>query len=134
MTSTRRKLAIGLMGAGRLGRWFTQLSDGERGAAGRTFEVNPKVRDLITFKQLNLLEAWPMRGPFDAIFCRNVIIYFDEETKRRLVGRYRGLLRREGYLFLGHSESLVGSNMGFASCGRTVYRPDGAANLDGQSG
>ena len=117
---------VGKVGAARLGRWFTPLvSEGRRAGDGRRYQVIPEVRGLITFTQLNLLEHWPMRGPFDAIFCRNVIIYFDDPTKRALVRRYHDILRPEGYLFLGHSESLVGAGLGFVCDGRTVYRPCG---------
>lgn len=103
----------------RLARWFIR----QRGAREQIrFQAKPELRELITFKRLNLLEAWPMRGPFDAIFCRNVIIYFDHETKMELVGRFRTLLADGCHMFLGHSESLVTNGLGFAGCGRTIYR------------
>jgi len=84
--------------------------------------VHPRLRELVTIEPLNLLHTWPMRGPFDAIFCRNVVIYFDQPTKRRLFHRYAELLPAGGYLFLGHSESLHGVNDEFELIGRTVYR------------
>jgi chemotaxis protein methyltransferase CheR len=84
--------------------------------------VHPRLRELVTIEPLNLLHPWPMRGPFDAIFCRNVVIYFDQPTKRRLFQRYADLLPAGGYLFLGHSESLHGINDEFELMGRTVYR------------
>jgi chemotaxis protein methyltransferase CheR len=101
-----------------LERWFTPHRNGNRVA----YHVKPELRSLITFKQLNLLEAWPMRGPFQAIFCRNVIIYFDSPTKMELIRRFGGLLPARGHLFLGHSESLVSTDLGFAACGRSAYR------------
>ncbi len=84
--------------------------------------VHPRLRELVTIEPLNLLHPWPMRGPFDAIFCRNVVIYFDQPTKRRLFQRYAELLPTGGYLFLGHSESLHGISDEFELIGRTVYR------------
>ena len=84
--------------------------------------VHPRLRELVTIEPLNLLHPWPMRGPFDAIFCRNVVIYFDQPTKQRLFRRYAELLPAGGYLFLGHSESLHGINDEFELIGRTVYR------------
>jgi chemotaxis protein methyltransferase CheR len=84
--------------------------------------VHPRLRELVSIVPLNLLHPWPMRGPFDAIFCRNVVIYFDQPTKQRLFRRYAELLPVGGYLFLGHSESLHGINDDFELIGRTVYR------------
>lgn len=84
--------------------------------------VHPRLRELVTIEPLNLLHPWPMSGLFDAIFCRNVVIYFDHPTKQRLFRRYADLLPPGGYLFLGHSESLHGINDQFELIGRTVYR------------
>lgn len=80
------------------------------------------VKGMITFNQLNLMHEWPVRGPFDAIFCRNVLIYFDSDTKRRIVDRMASLLRPHGALYLGHSESLLGEHPLLRSEGRTIYR------------
>lgn len=87
--------------------------------------VHPRLRELVTIEPLNLLHPWPMRGPFDAIFCRNVVIYFDQPTKQRLFLRYAELLPMGGYLFLGHSESLHGVSDAFELIGRTVHRKIG---------
>ncbi len=77
---------------------------------------------MISFKQLNLMGDWPKGGLFDFIFCRNVLIYFDRETKQRLVERYAGLLREGGCLFIGHSESLHQLAARFKLIGHTIYR------------
>lgn len=86
------------------------------------YRVKEPVRELIRFNQLNLLEEWPMRGPFDVIFCRNVVIYFSKETQRALFDRYADILTPGGYLFIGHSESLHGVSRRFEPLGRTIYR------------
>jgi len=84
--------------------------------------VTESIRSLISFRELNLLESWPMRQKFDAIFCRNVIIYFDIETQEGLWPRFRGALDREGLLFLGHSERIVNASaFGFSKIGPTSY-------------
>jgi len=80
------------------------------------------IRSLISFRRLNLMEAWPFRGKFDAIFCRNVMIYFDGPTKAALVDRFTEQLRPGGWLYIGHSESLFGSHPNLKLAGRTVYR------------
>jgi len=84
-------------------------------------EALPALRGLIQFGKLNLMERWPMRGPFDAILCRNVMIYFDKATQQELVERYYALLRPGGYLFVGHSESLTGLSHRFTYVQPAVY-------------
>ena len=87
------------------------------------FAIDRKVCSLISFGHLNFMdERWPMRGPFDAIFCRNVMIYFDGPTKTRLVDRFTDLLRVGSWLYIGHSESLLGSHPRLKLAGRTIYR------------
>ncbi len=93
-----------------------------RGANAGRVRIAPEVRELITFRQLNLMHPWPMRGPFDVIFCRNVVIYFDKETQRRLFDRYADIMAPEGYLFIGHSESLHRVSDRFEHLGKTIYR------------
>jgi chemotaxis protein methyltransferase CheR len=85
-----------------------------------------ELRRLITFKALNLVEPWPMRGPFDAIFCRNVLIYFDRPGRMEVIGKFAELLPEGGFLYLGHSESLYGVSGSFAQVGATIYRRTGA--------
>ena len=85
-------------------------------------KVHDKMKKLITFKQLNLLHDWPMKGPFDVIFCRNVIIYFDKATQQELFSRYYELLAPGGVLFLGHSENLGNYQQYFDNVGRTIFR------------
>lgn len=84
--------------------------------------VDQKLADLITFKQLNLLHEWPMKGQFDVIFCRNVIIYFDKPTQQELFARYFDVLTPGGLLMLGHSESLGAYQQHFDTIGRTMFR------------
>lgn len=88
---------------------------------GRT-SMNTALRSLIVFKQLNLLNDWPMNGPFDVIFCRNVVIYFNKPTQRQLFDRYADMLKPDGWLIVGHSESLQSLSDRFELVGRTVYR------------
>ncbi len=89
---------------------------------GSNLIMDESLRALISFRQLNLMDAWPMRGPFDAIFCRNVMIYFDNPTKAALIDRFITLLRPGGWLYIGHSESLLGSHRHLQLVGRTIYR------------
>lgn len=90
--------------------------------AGRV-QLRREVRDMVLFRQANLAERdWPVRGPFDAIFCRNVLIYFDRPTQQRVVSQFAEMLRPGGYLFLGHSENLYGICPAFEAIGRTTYR------------
>ena len=92
------------------------------GKSSDSVKVHDKLKNLITFKQLNLLHDWPMKGPFDAIFCRNVIIYFDKKTQIELFARYYELLAPGGLLFLGHSENLGNYQQYFSTVGRTIFR------------
>lgn len=86
------------------------------------FQMSERVRALITFKPLNLLHAWPMKGPFDLIFCRNVVIYFDKETQRKLFDRYADILRDDAFLYIGHSESLFNVTDRFKLVGQSIYQ------------
>lgn len=84
--------------------------------------VRPELRAMITFRQVNLLDSnWPVRGPLDAIFCRNVMIYFDKQTQLRILERFAPLLHPDGLLFAGHSESLHHAAHLFKLRGKTVY-------------
>lgn len=102
-----------------LRRRFVTLESGEQG--GRA-QMSASLRSLITFAPLNLLEPWPMKGPFDAVFCRNVVIYFDKPTQAQLFDRYAEILKPDGWLFVGHSESLLNLTDRFKLVSRTVYR------------
>ncbi|MBN9117979.1 MAG: hypothetical protein J0I06_02225 [Planctomycetes bacterium] len=89
--------------------------------------VRPELRDLIAFRQINLTaDPWPIRTRFDVIFCRNVVIYFDRDTQRRLLTRFAEHLAPDGYLFMGHSENIHWMADTFAPLGGTVYRPRSA--------
>jgi len=82
----------------------------------------PKIRDLVKFAHLNLLDPWPFTGPFDFIFCRNVMIYFDKPTQQKLINRLWDVLDSEGILFTGHSESLTGIVHRFRYVKPTIYQ------------
>ena len=81
----------------------------ERSREGTHLEAGSELKRLITFKRLNLIEPWPLKGPFDVIFCRNVMIYFDNPTQRRVLERIHGVLRSGGLLYVGHSENFTES-------------------------
>jgi chemotaxis protein methyltransferase CheR len=84
--------------------------------------VRPELRAMITFRQVNLLnDVWPIRGPLDAIFCRNVMIYFDKETQLKILQRFAPLLQPDGLLFAGHSENFHNAAHLFLLRGKTVY-------------
>lgn len=92
----------------------------------KTFGFSPSVRKIISFAELNLIADWPFSGPFDAIFCRNVAIYFDAETQARLWHRFAAMIPSDGHLFIGHSERLSGpASALMKSVGVTVYRKRG---------
>jgi len=83
--------------------------------------VKPELRERIDFGLLNLMQDW-RREPQDIIFCRNVIIYFDKESKRRLIDRFADTIKPGGFLFIGHSESLFQVSERFELIGKTIYR------------
>jgi len=102
----------------RVKRFFKRGS----GANAGKVRVRDELRRLITFRQINLLEpGWPVRGPLDVIFCRNVMIYFDKPTQLKILERYAPLLRDDGLLFAGHSESFHNATHLFRLKGKTVY-------------
>lgn len=102
----------------RLQQWFRR----GRGPNADRVRVVPELQSMIRFRQLNLMQDWPVRGPFDVIFCRNVVIYFDKPTQRRLFARFAEKLAPRGYLIIGHSETLYNVSEAFELVGRTVYR------------
>ena len=93
----------------------------ERTGDGRVRIPQP-VASLVSFKPLNLMAAWPMKGPFDAIFCRNVAIYFDKATQGEMFGRLGRILAPGGFLYIGHSENLGAGGAGFRLVGKTIYQ------------
>jgi chemotaxis protein methyltransferase CheR len=96
-----------------------------RGTGGRagSYQVGPAARGLVTFRRINFLdEPWPIRTRFDAIFCRNVLIYFDRPTQQRVLARLTACLVDDGLLFLGHSESAHGLVDGVRAVGPTIYQ------------
>jgi len=85
-------------------------------------KVHPDLQALIQFKQLNLMKQWPIKNNFDFIFCRNVLIYFDRDTKEQLAQRYGELLAIGSHLLIGHSESLSQLDTCFDLIGNTIYK------------
>jgi chemotaxis protein methyltransferase CheR len=101
-----------------------QKGTGEQ--AGKAI-IKPHLRTAVTFRVLNLLHNWPMHGPFDVIFCRNVMIYFDQTTRERLINRLAQMLAPGGYLCIGHAESIHHVGAPVQLVGRTIYRSVGGA-------
>ncbi len=89
-------------------------------------QVNDALRKALYFRVLNLFHQWPMQGPIDVIFCRNVVIYFSKEDRRELFNRFAQILAPDGYLFIGHSESMLDGTDRFEPVGRTIYRLKGS--------
>jgi chemotaxis protein methyltransferase CheR len=102
----------------RLRRFFLKGTGSQEGLVC----ARPELKRLIQFQRLNLLEPnWPVKGPLDVIFCRNVMIYFDKPTQHKILQRFAPLLQADGHLFAGHSESFLHAADLFKSLGRTVY-------------
>jgi chemotaxis protein methyltransferase CheR len=100
-------------------RWFERSTDEEH------YRIREAVKQIVCFRELNLMSEWPMHGPFDAIFCRNVLIYFGRETQRQLIGRMERMQCPGDYLILGHSESLLDISTGYQLVGNTIHRRTG---------
>lgn len=105
-----------------LDRHFVCTGFGE----GLRYHIMPELARMVTFRQLNLTQPLPMKGPLDVIFCRNVIIYFDKDTQRELFRRMAPLQRPGDLLFLGHSEGLFKVSNDWSLIGKTIYRRSGA--------
>ncbi|MDM8565273.1 protein-glutamate O-methyltransferase [Candidatus Halobeggiatoa sp. HSG11] len=99
----------------RLKNWFKTIPKTNK------LQVTSEVRSLVTFKHLNLMHQWPMQGPFDIIFCRNVVIYFDKPTQKILFDRFANILDNNSYLLIGHSENLFQLTTRFRLLKQTVY-------------
>lgn len=106
-------------------RFFLKGRGGQEGFA----RVRPELRQMISFKPLNLLaESWPVKGQFDVIFCRNVMIYFDKPTQGKILSRFAPLMKPDALLFAGHSENFLYVSDAFKLRGKTVYElADGSA-------
>jgi len=106
---------IAKLPAGYAARYFDRQADGQ-------YQAKPALRQMIRFSPLNLIESgWPMRQQFDAIFCRNVMIYFDRETQYAVLRKFAPLLKPDGLLFVGHSENVYFAADLFKLRGKTVY-------------
>ena len=98
-----------------LAKYFRKTPDG-------AFIVAPVIKNMITYGRLNLTEPWPMKGDFQLIMCRNVMIYFNRKTQEDIIRKFHALLEPGGHLFLGHSESMNASALGFENVAPAVYR------------
>ncbi|GAB0116638.1 CheR family methyltransferase [Acidisoma sp. 7E03] len=97
-------------------RWFVNLGSGE-------MQAGEELRALVSFRKLNLIGSWPMQGRFHAIFCRNVVIYFNQETQSRIWERITPLMEANAALYIGHSERVTGpAERLLKSDGITTYR------------
>jgi chemotaxis protein methyltransferase CheR len=126
-TAMVRQANVGVYGASRVARvpsayrerFLTAIdSDTEE----TPFEVSAELRKVVRFRHLNLMDQWPFKGPFDFIFCRNVMIYFEKPTQQKLVDRFWNCLTPGGLLFTGHSESLTGIVSRFTHVNPSIYK------------
>jgi chemotaxis protein methyltransferase CheR len=113
--------ALDGMSEDRKKKWFRQ----GRGEHAGTIRVSPLLQRLITFRKLNLMDQWPMKGQFDMVMCRNVVIYFDRSTQAQLFYRFSDILKPNGLLVLGHSETLGECSGRFRSFGKTMHHKVG---------
>lgn len=116
--ATYRSDRVGSLPQGLLERHFEAVPSG----TGMQYRICAALRRMVVFRQLNLVQPFPMKGPLDAVFCRNVIIYFDKDTQRDLFARIAPLQRPGDLLFLGHSESLFRVSDAYTLIGKSSYR------------
>jgi len=102
----------------RLRRWFSRGNGVNQGLV----RVSAELRGMVKFKRLNLMDIWPVRGPIDVQFCRNVVIYFDKQTQKRIFDQFAERMMDGTCLFIGHSESLFKVTDRFELIGQTIYR------------
>lgn len=108
-----------------LTRWFEQTQT-ERGE--KAWRAGPALKQLVSFRELNLIGNWPMKGKFDAIFCRNVVIYFEEATQSKIWARFTPLMTANARLYIGHSERVTGPAVSqLVGDGLTTYKLSGGA-------
>ncbi|MEO1878499.1 MAG: protein-glutamate O-methyltransferase CheR [Methylococcales bacterium] len=100
--------------------WFKK----GKGLNNDKVKLNKECQSIIQFRHLNLMQDWPIKNIVDFIFCRNVLIYFNKETKKKLVARYSKLLTPGSRLFIGHSESLHQLKTDFKLIGKTIYKKE----------
>ena len=112
-------IPAGTMNEARLKHHFQ--AKGQSGGHQR-YAINSKVRDMVSFARLNLVARWPMKGPFQLISCRNVMLYFDLPTRQFLVARFHHLLEPGGYLFIGHTETIGTEPAGYRLVQPAVYQ------------
>lgn len=110
------------VGETRLRRFFLKGSGANEGKV----RVRPELRQMVDYRSFNLLSSNWNVGPYDAVFCRNVMIYFDPSTQRQVLERLHGCIRPGGLLFVGHSENFAAHRDLFELDGKTVYRRVGA--------
>lgn len=114
------KAAVAAIDRGLRDRWMRVRDSGD-GVAG--WEAGDELRSLVTFRTANLIDAtWPMRGPFQVIFCRNVVIYFDGQTRERILGKLVNLLSPAGHIYIGHAERLPPDATDVSLVSLTTYR------------
>lgn len=97
-----------------INKYFTKIGD--------EWIISNEIKDCVTFRLFNLMEPFPFKNPFDIIFCRNVMIYFDKEVQEKLVNNFYAALIKKGFLFIGHSESLIQINHQFTYFEPTIYK------------
>ncbi|HPI75268.1 MAG TPA: protein-glutamate O-methyltransferase CheR [bacterium] len=102
-------------------KYFTEIKEPD---GSKKYIATNDLKKEISFKRLNLMDSWPMKGPFDVVFCRNVMIYFDKETQTELVSRFYDILAPGGIFFVGHSESLTGTEHNFRYVRPSIYQKD----------